>query len=142
MFDTANGQKNRFRLQREGVPDALLYRKTFPFLPWGHIENPRTLKRKVNGVEKELFTDGWMRVTGCRKIAYTGDNMQALCWGLACGVGTGAPLYFMPFFYWFFHFCMLIHRGFRDEHECKIRYGNMWDEYCEIVPYRYIPYVF
>lgn len=30
----------------------------------------------------------------------------------------------------------------RDEHSCKQKYGLAWDQYCKIVPYRFIPYVY
>eukprot|EP00759_Apiculatamorpha_spiralis_P058417 PhF_6_TR9201/c0_g1_i2/m.14407/K00223/ERG4; Delta24(24(1))-sterol reductase len=44
VWDTANSQKNRFRMMRQGVSKEVIYRKSFPQLPWGILENPKTIK--------------------------------------------------------------------------------------------------
>jgi delta24(24(1))-sterol reductase len=132
IFDTANGQKNRFRMQRDGAPDDIIRRKTFPVLPWGFVENPRTIKGS-NG--REIFVDGWFRYA--RKITYTADSTQAFLWGASCGFG-----HFLPFLYWVFHASMLIHRTVRDELAMSAKYGPVWDEYVKVVPYRFIPFVY
>lgn len=135
VFDTANGQKNRFRMMRDGASDELLYRRAFPVLPWGHIQEPETLKGKGKLKGKEIFVDGLLRYA--RKINYTSDNVIAWCWGASCGFG-----YFLPFFYATFHICMLLHRCARDEQLMAGRYGALWDEYVKKVPYRFIPFVY
>jgi delta24(24(1))-sterol reductase len=38
IFDTANSQKNRFRMMMSGT---YIPRHTFPQLPWGTITNPK-----------------------------------------------------------------------------------------------------
>lgn len=33
-------------------------------------------------------------------------------------------------------------RAYRDEVKCAAKYGKFWTQYCELVPYRVIPYVY
>lgn len=129
VWDTANSQKNRFRMQLRGnfVP-----RKAFPQLPWGTLENPSYLKTANDSM---LLTDGWYRYA--RKIHYTADVLMAICWGLSCGF-TGI----LPYFYPVFFLSMIIHRYRRDTRRCAKKYGTDWERYCKIVPYRFIPFVF
>ncbi|EPY38125.1 delta24(24(1))-sterol reductase [Angomonas deanei] len=128
IWDTINSQKNRFRMRRSGVPLEIIRRKTFPQLPWRFIENPRTIK----GPQGELFVDGFYRYG--RKIHYTVDLSMALLWGCACGFDS-----YIPFFYASFFFSHLVDRERRDEARCRAKYGKMWDKYCELVPYKFIP---
>jgi delta24(24(1))-sterol reductase len=129
FFDTANSQKNRFRMKRQGVPDEIIKRKAFPQLPYGYIENPRTIKGD-NG--KELFADGWYRYA--RKVHYVSDIVQATLWCSSCGqIGLIADFYLV------FFLGVIFHRIGRDERKCKEKYGDMWVEYIKLVPYRFIP---
>lgn len=125
-WDTANSQKNRFRMMREGT---FVKRWTFPQLPWGTLDNPKTLKTKRG---TELLIDGWYRYA--RKIHYTADLVMALVWGLSCGF-----THVLPYFYPVFFLVMITHRCIRDFERCARKYGKDWDEYCRIVPYKFIP---
>lgn len=129
FFDTANGQRNSFRQEMQGV---LIERKTFPQWPYRHIKNPSYLDCK-NG--NKLLTDGWFKYA--RKAAYTADFTQNLCWALVTGFVS--PL---PYFYPTFFFVMILHRAWRDNEKCKAKYGEDWDEYCRRCPWIFIPYVF
>ena len=60
VWDTANSQKNRFRMQQRGT---FVERKTFPQLPWGTINNPTYILTKHGN---KLLTAGWFGVA--RKI--------------------------------------------------------------------------
>ena len=59
VWDTANSQKNRFRLREKGIR---LQRKAFPQLPWGELQNPRTIRSESGDT---LLADGW-----CMFIVY------------------------------------------------------------------------
>ena len=128
IWDTAQSQKNRFRMQLKGT---YVKRYTFPQLPWGTIENPKYLKTKCGSC---LLTDGWWQYA--RKIHYTADIVMASIWGLSCGF-TGI----LPFYYPVFFVIMILHRYFRDFERCKNKYEEDWDKYCSIVKYSFIPYV-
>ena len=110
---------------------AVVYQPlAFPQLPWTDLgPNPKMLTFKSG---KTLLVDGWYQYA--RKIHYAADWVQALCWGLACGVG-----YALPFWYAFFFFAMITHRETRDAERCRRKYGKDWDVYTERVPFRFIP---
>lgn len=132
VFDTANSQKNRFRMQRNGADRALVRRRTFPHLPWAYIEDPKTIRDDKG---HELFVDGWYQYG--RKIHYTADTIMAFIWGASC-----YSLSFVPFFYVTFFTLMISHRERRDAERCRAKYGELWKQYIARVPYRFIPGVY
>ena len=128
VWDTAQSQKNRFRMQERG---SFIRRRTFPQLPWGTLKNPRFLTAAGGGT---LLVDGWWAYA--RKIHYTADIVMASSWALCCGFGS--PL---PYIYPLFFFVMILHRARRDETRCRAKYGADWDRYLAVVPYRFIPFL-
>uniref|UniRef100_A0A7R9WIE8 Delta(24(24(1)))-sterol reductase n=1 Tax=Pseudictyota dubia TaxID=2749911 RepID=A0A7R9WIE8_9STRA len=129
VWDTANSQKNRFRMQERGT---YVERRTFPQLPWGTLKNPTYI---VTRHGNKLLTGGWWGVA--RKIHYTADLVMALSWGLITGFES--PI---PYFYFTFFVTVLTHRVSRDMEHCKDKYGEDWDRYTKEVPYIFIPFVF
>jgi delta24(24(1))-sterol reductase len=98
-----------------GVPMDIIKRNTFPKLPWGFIENLKTLKGEDG---KELFVDGLWKYS--RKIHYSADLTMEFLWGL-----SGARLALIPFNYFLFHSKFLMHRSKRDEDKCARKYGKV-----------------
>ncbi len=47
---------------------------------------------------------------------------------------------FLPWFYVVFLIALLVHRSYRDEARCKIKYGSYWDQYCAKVQNKIIPW--
>jgi delta24(24(1))-sterol reductase len=129
VWDTAQSQRNRFRMQLNG---SYVKRMAFPQLPGGTLKDPRYLETEAGS---KLLVDGWWRYA--RKIHYTADILMALSWGLICGFD-----HFLPYLYVTFFVVMILHRAGRDIRRCKEKYGQDWDRYCEEVPYLFIPYVF
>jgi len=72
-----------------------------------------------------------------RHFNYTGDLLMALAWCLCSGFDV-----ILSYFYFIYFTALLIHRQFRDERRCAAKYGDDWKKYCEIAPYRLIPFVF
>ena len=126
VWDTANSQRNRFRMQLNGT---YVKRRAFPQLPWGTLENPRYLDTDAGS---RLLVDGWWRYA--RKPHYTADVLMALSWGLICGFAN-----FLPYFYVMFFVVMILHRAGRDIARCRKKYGRDWDRYSKEVPYLFIP---
>lgn len=129
VWDTANSQKNRFRMQQRGT---YVERNTFPQLPWGTIKNPTFIQTKHGN---KLLTGGWWG--WARKIHYTADLVMALSWGLITGFDS-----YIPYFYVTFFIIVLVHRVTRDHYHCKEKYGADFEEYCRQVPYVFIPFIF
>ncbi|KAL1987542.1 hypothetical protein VTN96DRAFT_3469 [Rasamsonia emersonii] len=129
VWDTANSQKNRYRQQERGT---LVFRKTFPQLPWQTLKNPEVIRTPDGGT---ILVSGWYGLA--RKVHYTCDLYFALNWGLITGFDSP-----FPWFYPVFFACMITHRAMRDIQRCRNKYGEAWAEYERRVPYLFIPYVF
>ena len=91
VFDTANSQKNEFRLRRAGIAVDSFGRK-LGRLPGAVIADPAVLRTKDGGA---LLVDGWF--AKARKPHYTADILQALSWGLVCGFESAAASNRVPF---------------------------------------------
>ncbi|XP_046915001.1 lamin B receptor [Dermatophagoides farinae] len=48
----------------------------------------------------------------------------------------------IPYLYFLFIFILIIHRTMRDDDKCSKKYGRYWQEYCQLVPYKIVPYIF
>ncbi|KAH8108345.1 ERG4/ERG24 ergosterol biosynthesis protein [Phellopilus nigrolimitatus] len=129
IFDTSMSQKSRFKMQTQGT---FKWRKAFPQLPWGTVENP-TYIQTAHG--NRLLTSGWWKYA--RKPNYTADWVQSLTWGLC--IGSASPI---PYFYSVFFITVLVHRCGRDFERCALKYGKDWDRYCEVVKYKFIPGIY
>ncbi|KAG9092778.1 C-24(28) sterol reductase [Ceratobasidium sp. UAMH 11750] len=129
IFDTSMSQKSRFKMQMQGTYEP---RWTFPQLLWSTIENP-TYIQTAHG--NKLLTSGWWQFA--RKPNYSADCVQSLTWGLC--VGLCSPI---PYFYSLFFFTVLVHRCGRDFERCEKKYGKDWEEYCQIMPWRFIPGIY
>ncbi len=117
IFGQSNTQKDQFRREpKEKI--------------WG--KEPKTL-RTSNG--KNLLLSGWWGVG--RHMNYTGDLLMAYSFGLPC-VYIGL----VPFIYAGYLTVLLVHRERRDDGFCQQKYGKDWNEYCKLVPYRMVPYVY
>lgn len=57
------------------------------------------------------------------------------------GDAKGWGMVFTYFFMLYFA-VLLVHRERRDEEKCRRKYGKDWERYCELVPYRIVPYVY
>jgi len=115
-FRASNGQKDQFR--RDPKHESV-----------AHL---RTLKTKRG---TELLITGWWGIA--RHINYTADWTMAWAWCLVTGFIT--PI---TYFYVIYFGILLVHRERRDDAACKKKYGEDWDKYCAIVPYRLIPGVY
>ena len=113
IFRGANGQKDAFR-RDPNSPEV------------SHL----TFLQTKRGTK--LLTSGWWGMA--RKINYLGDWIMGLSWCMVCGFGSIVPYYYAIYFA-----ILLVHRSIRDDHMCQSKYGDDWDRYKAIVPYRFIP---
>jgi len=116
IFRASNGQKDTFRRNPEDPSVAHL--KTLP------------TKRGT-----KLLISGWWGMS--RHINYFGDILMGIAWCLPCGFN-----HIIPYFYAIYFTALLVNRQQRDDDKCKKKYGDDWDKYCEIVPWKIVPYVY
>lgn len=90
-----------------------------------------------NGETKQslLLASGWWGIS--RHFHYVPEIVGAFFWTLPALFGN-----FLPYFYVVFLFFLLLDRAFRHDKRCADKYGEYWDQYCEKVPYKIIPYLF
>ncbi len=90
-----------------------------------------------NGETKNtlLLASGWWGLS--RHFHYIPEISGAFFWSLPALFGS-----FLPYFYVVFLTILLIDRAFRHDNRCANRYGEQWNEYCQKVPYKIIPYVY
>ncbi|XP_063241451.1 uncharacterized protein LOC134541733 [Bacillus rossius redtenbacheri] len=91
--------------------------------------------RCLGGGGRRLLVSGCWGVA--RHLNYTFELLAALAWSLP-GWGLGAA----PLLYPAFLLVLLLHRASRDEEKCARRYGELWQRYCRLVPYRLLPGVY
>ncbi|TFK48660.1 ERG4/ERG24 ergosterol biosynthesis protein [Heliocybe sulcata] len=113
IFRDSNGEKNDFR----------------------NGKNPKNLQYFETQRGTKLLTSGWWGLS--RHPNYLGDLVMAIAWCLPTGFDTPIP-YFYPIYF----AVLLIHRQRRDDDNCQKKYGEDWNKYMELVPYRIIPYVY
>jgi 7-dehydrocholesterol reductase len=104
---------------------------------WG--KKPKLIVAKyttLEGDEKQsiLLSSGWWGIS--RHFHYLPEIAGAFFWTL--------PALFVditPYFYVVFLMILLFERAFRDDKRCGAKYGEYWQDYCQLVPYKIIPYL-
>lgn len=125
IFVASNNQKDRFRAL-DGKMQIL--GKQAEYIECEYLTQDGLTRKS------KLLVSGWWKQA--RHMNYTGDLILSLCYSLACGLDS-----LFPYFYFIFLSILLIHRCIRDEMRCLNKYGSKWQEYCQKVPYRLIPYI-
>jgi 7-dehydrocholesterol reductase len=93
----------------------------------------KTLEGKEN--KNILLVSGYWGLA--RHIHYVFEILAAFFWTVPAQFNS-----ILPYFYFFFLTALLLDRAFRQERRCQAKYGLYWDQYCQKVPYKLIPYVF
>jgi len=104
---------------------------------WGKPAEYMDVRYMKEGEEKDgkLLTSGWWGKS--RHMNYTFEIGLSGCWS-----AVGYQLGFAPFLYLGYIIALLVHRIYRDEEKCKVKYGKYWEEYCKKVRYRLIPGIY
>lgn len=97
----------------------------------------RAIYQTQSGETKQtlLLTSGWWGMS--RHFHYIPELTAAFCWTVPALFSN-----FLPYFYVIFLAGLLLDRAFRHDKRCSDKYGKYWEEYCEKVPYKIIPYLF
>ncbi|KAG2421860.1 hypothetical protein HFD88_005836 [Aspergillus terreus] len=79
--------------------------------------------------------------SGCWGIVrhpnYVGDIIFSFCTCVTCGWN-----HLLPYIYFIYMTCLLVHRCHRDEKRCSTKYGAYWEQYKRLVPWRMVPGIF
>ena len=129
IFRAVNHQKDYFRVAMKTTGKCTIWGKPARYILAPYATTDAEQKQSY------LLASGWWGLS--RHFNYVGDLMNALSYCVLCGFG-----HVLPYFYFSFMLCLLIHRSFRDDIRCRQKYGAYWDKYCQMVPYKIIPYVF
>lgn len=81
-----------------------------------------------------LLASGWWGLA--RHFHYVPEITAAFLWSVPALFTHAAP-----YFYVCFLTILLVDRAFRDDKRCLAKYGVDWRKYCELVPYKIIPFV-
>lgn len=81
-----------------------------------------------------LLASGWWGLS--RHFHYIPEVLAALIWSPPVHASS-----MIPYFYPVFLTLLLLDRSYRDDARCRHKYGEYWDQYMSIVPYKLIPYV-
>ena len=82
-----------------------------------------------------LLASGWWGIS--RHFHYLPEFLGAFFWSL-----PALFTHYLPYFYLTFLLLLLVDRAYRHERRCALKYGKDWDKYCEMVPFRFIPFVY
>jgi delta14-sterol reductase len=101
-------------------------------------------KRVFLGITPGTISDGnnTLLVSGfwglSRHINYLGEIGMAV----AIVLCAGHPSIFWPWLYPIYYVALLFPRQIADDKRCALKYGILWEQYMEKVPYRIIPYIY
>ncbi|CAN7984942.1 unnamed protein product [Ixodes hexagonus] len=105
---------------------------------WGSpakVIRAKYLDQRGNERTSILLASGFWSIS--RHMNYFVDMLGVVCWALPAGTASLVP-HLLPLFAIGF----LFHRSWRDEQKCSKKYKQYWTEYCSIVKYRFIPFLF
>lgn len=112
----------------------MLVRKNKKATIWG--KSAKVLEVKYDDNKSTvLCLSGWWGVS--RHFHYIPELLTCLAWALPCGFET-----WIPYTYFMYLSVLLFHRIQRDEWKCSTKYGEHYEEYKKLVPYRLIPYIY
>ena len=92
-------------------------------------------QRLSNGKQQLLYSGFW---GVSRHVNYLGEILMAI--GLTLVLGW--PFEFAPWLYPLYYIALLVPRQIQDDKRCTEKYGELWQKYCERVPWRIVPKVY
>ncbi|KAM7306631.1 7-dehydrocholesterol reductase isoform X1 [Ixodes scapularis] len=71
-----------------------------------------------------------------RHMNYIFEILCAVSWAIPAGASS-----IVPYLYLLYLTGLLVHRSYRDERKCSMKYNQFWTQYKSLVKYQLIPYV-
>jgi len=94
-------------------------------------------QKALPGSNGKILISGFWAIA--RHSNYLGEIIQGFALALPGLLSTGSLL---PLAYPIYYVLLFIFRAIDDDVSCAIKYGKLWRQYQEKVPYRILPYVF
>ncbi|KAK8704588.1 hypothetical protein V6N13_048208 [Hibiscus sabdariffa] len=91
--------------------------------------------RPPKAIGGKLLASGYWGLA--RHYNYLADYLLSLSFSLVCGFSSPIPYIYPVCLIVFF-----VSRERRDEARCAEKYKEIWGEYCKVVPWRIVPYVY
>jgi protein-S-isoprenylcysteine O-methyltransferase Ste14 len=92
--------------------------------------------KTISDGDKSLLVNGFWGLS--RHINYLGEILMAT--GIVLCTGHASLIW--PWFYPLYYVALLFPRQVDDNKRCTIKYGKLWDEYVQKVPYKIIPLIY
>lgn len=84
-----------------------------------------------------ILISGWWGIA--RHFNYFGEILQAFALSLPGFFVATGYIRWLPFLYPLYYVLLFVPRQIDDDALCKAKYGQVWDEYTALVPYRIVP---
>lgn len=126
LFRAVNHQKEFFR-KHHG--DCMIWGRKATYIRAEYIGIDNIIH------ESSLLCSGFWGLA--RHLNYLGDLLFSLAVCLCCGFQ-----HVLPYFYIIFMTILLVQRIERDHDRCLGKYGKHWKVYCQMVPWKLIPWVY
>jgi 7-dehydrocholesterol reductase len=127
IFRSVNHQKDFFRSAPDGKCN--IWGKPAKFLEVKFVTSDGKTQTS------RLLLSGWWGLS--RHFNYVGDLCMSLAYCLPCGFS-----HLFPYYYIIYMTILLVSRSWRDDHRCSAKYGEKWEEYKKLVPWKILPYVY
>ena len=129
----SDNQRQIFRAKKG---ELLIWGKKPDFI----IANYQTKDGKTH--ESLLLCDGYWGLA--RHFHYVPEWLAAFFWSIPGSIHNFTFTNYDNIghlFYIFYLAILLTDRAYRDDARCRGKYGKFWDQYCQKVPYKIIPYI-
>ncbi|KAJ1979388.1 hypothetical protein H4R34_002840 [Dimargaris verticillata] len=126
IFRCANNQKD---LVRKADGKALIWGRPAQVIRAHYVTSDGKMHSSL------LLTSGFWGIS--RHFNYVGDLMMCFAYCALCSFN-----HLLPHFYLVYMTILLVNRIDRDSERCSHKYGPYWDQYCQRVPYKLIPFIY
>lgn len=90
----------------------------------------------ISDGNKTLLVNGFWGVS--RHINYLGEVLM----GVGIALSVGYPDVYWVWIYPLYYVLLLFPRQYADDKRCQRKYGDLWKQYTQKVPYRIIPFIY
>ncbi len=107
-------------------------------LVWGkkpHLIEAPYKTEQGEAKQSVLLASGWWGLS--RHFHYIPELFASFFWALPALFSN-----FSPYFYVVYLTILLMDRAWRHDKRCLDKYGNSWQQYCQKVPYKLIPFLY